>query len=261
MKYSTELHASGELSCDEPYGVRIHGMDIEVDPYDRPFWDKAALGLWEPHTFDVLSRMLTPDSVYCDLGAWIGPTVLFAAKRCRYVVCVEPDPVAHQRLATNLRLNNVDNVTLFPFALSDKTGQQRIASFRGKLGDSMASLLAHGPSLSGAEVETVTWDAFGSACDVDAFDFIKIDIEGSEFDLLPKMEEYLVRQKPMVYLSLHPHLLPPESKEKAVRDIFYYMEMYRYCLTPDLQKVNTQNLCFHGKNAYRGTFLFADSLG
>lgn len=258
MTHCTNQPDKNGSPCDEPYTINIRGTKLRVDPYDTPFWDKITQDIWEPHTFDILSKMLGPNSVYCDLGAWIGPTVLYAAQKCRHVVCVEPDPVAYQRLDNNLRLNNVKNVTPFQFALSHETGRQRLGSFKRKLGSSMSSFLAQDRSLPGAEVDTVTWDAFSALCEVDSFSFIKIDIEGAEFKLMPTMKAYLARQKPSVYLSLHPHRLPTDSKEDAVRTIFSAMDMYRHCLTPDLRQVNTQDLSFNTKNAYRGTFLFTD---
>ncbi|XPV77991.1 MAG: FkbM family methyltransferase [Desulfovibrio sp.] len=211
-----------------------------------------------------MDKLLHKKTRYCDLGAWIGPTVLFAANRCEHVTCVEPDPIARKRLKTNLSLNNITNVQIFNQAVSHTNGQQRLASPRGKLGDSMATLLRQDPSLPYKTIQTITWQNFitkyrSITSTSGIFDFIKIDIEGAEFTLIPTMEEYLKRHTPTLYLSLHPHLLQPNNRKKSVQKLFHALTMYKHCFTPDLIEINTSNLEISPQNPYRGTFLFTNN--
>ena len=93
------------------------GERYRVAPGNRKFWRKVDAGQWEPETFTVLARCLRADSVYVDVGGWVGPTVLFAAAQGASVYCVEPDPVAYERLLANLRINKVAGVQSFHGAL------------------------------------------------------------------------------------------------------------------------------------------------
>ncbi|MEY8839315.1 FkbM family methyltransferase, partial [Cribrihabitans sp. XS_ASV171] len=65
------------------YRVRGHcpttlgDLPFRGDPYHSKFWRKAAAGGWEPETFGVLERHLSAERDYLDIGAWIGPTVMY----------------------------------------------------------------------------------------------------------------------------------------------------------------------------------------
>ena len=71
--------ASHELS------VFAHRRAFRVQAADgrRDFWRRVGSGLWEPQTFEVFERFLRPDRSYVDIGAWIGPTVLYGAMLSR----------------------------------------------------------------------------------------------------------------------------------------------------------------------------------
>ena len=92
------------------YPGRLGGEAYRLDPYHSKFWRKASAGDWEPATFAVLDAHLRPDRDYIDIGAWIGPTVLYAARKARHVWCFEPDPTAFRALSWNLELNGIENV-------------------------------------------------------------------------------------------------------------------------------------------------------
>ena len=129
--------------------------------------------------------ILSPDSDYLDIGAWIGPTVLYGASKARHVWCFEPDPTAYPYLAWNLDLNGFENVSAFGVALSDQFGVARMASVRGEPGDSTSSLLHDGAH--GSDALTIAWDQFEAVNDLSGVSLVKMDIEGAEFFVLPSV--------------------------------------------------------------------------
>lgn len=205
------------------------GEAYHCDPEHISFWRKVDNGLWEPATFTAFDSLLAEDSVYCDIGAWIGPTVLYAARRCTQVYCFEPDRVAYMYLLQNLKLNKLENVLPFNMALSAENGLSRMASPRGKQGDSMTSLLRPDGD-RGMEVLCLTWRNWLEFVGNPQFDTIKIDIEGGEFALLPAIADYLSEKKPKLYLSLHPHLLPKEERVGAMSKIVNVLQVYGSCV-------------------------------
>lgn len=197
------------------YAGQLNGEPFRLDPYHSKFWRKASEGRWEPETFGVLDQYLSPDSDYLDIGAWIGPTVLYGARKARHVWCFEPDPTAYRHLAWNLDLNGIDNVSAFGVALSDRFGVARMASVRGEPGDSTSSLLHDGAH--GSDALTIAWSQFEAASDLTKVSLVKVDIEGAEFMVLPSLLPWLQKQRPALYLSLHSPLL---GEDKA----FHYTE-------------------------------------
>lgn len=193
------------------YPVRMRGRDFRCDPDHISFWSKVSAGAWEPQTFEVLDSILKPGGVHLDIGAWIGPTVLHASLRSQQVFCLEPDRVAYMYLLANLKLNRLENVVPFNLAVAAEGSLARMASPRGKRGDSMSSLLLPDGN-AGQDVVVAGWQQWLDLAGEPVFSSIKMDIEGGEFELLPAMAEYLQYHRPALYLSLHPHLLPEAER-------------------------------------------------
>ncbi|WP_170509222.1 FkbM family methyltransferase [Ruegeria arenilitoris] len=206
------------------YAGNLNGEAFRLDPYHSKFWRKASAGDWEPETFAVLDQHLSPDRDYLDIGAWIGPTVLYGARKARHVWCFEPDPTAFRHLAWNLDLNDIRNVSAFGVALSDRFGVARMASVRGEPGDSTSSLLHDGAH--GTNALTIAWDQFATATDLSGISLVKMDIEGAEFAVLPTLADWLQDQKPALYLSLHAPLLDESKRSEPVEALLATLSFY-----------------------------------
>ena len=178
--------------------TKILGIPFLVDPYHISFWHATARGSWEPEVLESLDRFLNRDSVYLDVGAYIGPTVLFAARKCKKVYCFEPDPDAYEYLAWNLRLNRLRNVVPFCMALTTESGIRSMASPDGMLGTSKTSLLVESESLERIEVPCIGWSEWQRLFAPPQIDVIKVDIEGGEFELLPAMAPFLRANRPHI---------------------------------------------------------------
>jgi FkbM family methyltransferase len=211
------------------YPVNIDGSLYHCDPDHISFWSKISKGCWEPETFAALKRLLVADSSYCDIGAWIGPTVLYAAKICKNVYCIEPDRVAFMYLLQNIKLNHLENVLPFHLALSgEKDAICRMASPRGRRGDSMTSML-RADGVSGVEVLCLRWQTWLDLAGKPKIGCIKMDIEGAEFALLPEMKDYLAAHKPGLFVSLHPHLLPKDERALGMSRVVEVLQLYDNC--------------------------------
>ncbi|WP_170476305.1 FkbM family methyltransferase [Ruegeria arenilitoris] len=205
----------------------LNGEPFRLDPYHSKFWKKASSGLWEPETFEVLDRYLSPDRDYIDVGAWAGATVLYASRRARHVWCFEPDPVAYRFLNWNLELNNIRNVTAFGVALWNSTGILRMSSLGGEPGDSMTSVLA--ANENGTDVVSLAWEQFSEKVDLSDVSLVKMDVEGAEFSLVPALQPWLKVQKPAFYLSTHVPFLNESEKSAATQSLADSLAFYKNC--------------------------------
>lgn len=171
----------------------------------RAFWDWYETKTWEPETTAVFARFLRPDTRYVDLGAWIGSTVLLAAPQVSLVVCAEPDPLAFAVLTENLALNPdaAAKTVAVRAALGASDGMVTLSS-TGAGGDSNSSVVRPGDAGAHWQTEQVSFATLLSRAGIDAADFVKIDIEGAEYDLVPAMQEQPART---LYMALHPNLL------------------------------------------------------
>ncbi len=210
------------------YAGSLGGVPFRLDPYHSKFWRRAGAGAWEPETFATLDSYLGPDQDYIDIGAWIGPTVLFAATKARHVWAFEPDATAFRHLAWNIELNGLRNISALPVALSDHTSIARMASFGGEPGDSMTSLL-NAEAAGGSDVVTLDWAAFAASADLSAVSLVKMDVEGAEFALLPALLPWLKAQRPALYLSTHAPYLAAEERAARMADLAESLSFYAHC--------------------------------
>ncbi|PEM05402.1 methyltransferase FkbM [Bacillus cereus] len=173
----------------------------------RTAWNLINNNSWEEYTFNILDKFLDEHHSYLDIGAWVGPTVLYGANLAKHVYAIEPDPIAFQELKKNLDLNPSisSKITLVHAALSSQTGT--INLYKGnEYGDSTSSLIP-GNSVHSCIVNCMTIDELITTYNIKHFNFIKIDIEGSEYSLIPSMQKFLEIEKPTLYLSIHPPFL------------------------------------------------------
>ena len=213
-----------------------------VNNHEAAFWDRVESGDWEPLTYRVFDRFLDPSHSCLDIGAWIGPTALYAASRARHCYALEPDPVAFASLRENVALNPslARRTTLFQQCLAPACGPIRIGNRTSPAGgDSMSSLL-FASSAVGWQAQGITLERFFSDHAIHDCSFIKMDIEGGEFDVLPASAAWLAAHRPTLYLSLHPTFVPdPHLRIPALHAA---LSCYRHVLTPGLQPIPLETI-------------------
>ena len=204
----------------------IGGFPVRVHPGDRSFWVDTYFGCWEEETLAWIRSHVRPGIQFGDIGAWVGPTSIFAAKLGAKVTCFEPDPVAYERLLFNLRTNVPGRVAPFNLALGAVDGIRRLAPLAKELGQSGSSLYAPEGKDESARVFALSWTSAVRLLDLPAFDVMKIDIEGGEAELLPEMMPWLREHRPHLLLGIHWSFIPSERRPGLSEALEQLYELY-----------------------------------
>jgi len=183
--------------------LRDKQLEVVSGSHDL-FWQEVNKGIWEGSTFRIFDRFLDPRHSYIDIGAWIGPTLLYGCQLSRTVYGLEPDPIAFAELDRNVSMNKplTDNIHLVNACIAPKSGEVALGS-RGAGGDSTSSLL-FARKRTHWTVRGWQFEDFIREYAVTDCNFIKMDIEGGEYEILPTMSEYLQEHRPTLHLSMHP---------------------------------------------------------
>jgi len=209
---------------------------IKIGRYGKSFFVSGNLeylwfwvfGSWERNTYKAFDKYLDPNHSYIDIGAWIGPTVLYGAQIAKKVYAIEPDPIAFKELEKNVSLNPElkNNIELHEKCINSYSGQTKFGNMIAG-GNSTSSLLFADSKVSWI-VEAVTMDQFVEENNITDCDFIKMDIEGGETVVLPAMKQYLEKNKPVLFISLHPLFFqhPAEDMKKIIDVLMIYKNVY-----------------------------------
>ena len=210
-KRGTDLARSVKNYHPQKISINKNGKCFTVDSTklrSYKFW-KVYMGKgWEPETFKIFDEFLDKNHSYIDIGSYIGPSVLYGSQLAKHCFAIEPDPIAFQELKNNIELNDhlKPHITLSKYCISDSIGTAKFFVPNEKLeygGGGSSSLLDWKNKKNFWEVQTTTLQQFIQSFSITDCNFIKIDIEGAEFDLIPSMSGYLKNQKPTLFIEIH----------------------------------------------------------
>lgn len=210
--------------------MRAQLRDVEMtvaapDPSLRKFWRRAEAGEWEADTLAYLDAALTaagPSPLFVDVGAWIGPTTLFAAGKGARVVSLEPDPAARAELLDNLAANPelAERVTVVAAALDHGGKPLALYPHSKRFGASKTSSL---PDASGISVVAPTLNADALAARARRAGtwsgaVVKVDIEGHEFSVGAEIGRLIRTLGAAALISTHPRSAFDAARDGAVAE-------------------------------------------
>ncbi len=204
------LYPSGKkVKIRSPYGS---GLYFWLDRYtDNGF----ILGFYEKELARLLYDSVKKDTVFYDLGAHWGYFSILAAKFVGpkgKVYAFEPMSDNYKRLTRNIRINEIKNIEALNLAVSNIDGTLHFSNNN----DTFANTYVNATKDNFIEVTTVSLDKFIEQKDARPPDFIKIDVEGAEADVLNGAEQTIRKYRPVIHLSTHDiHLKGVDERCKA----------------------------------------------
>jgi FkbM family methyltransferase len=180
--------------------IAIHSHTFRVEPHW--FWGQFGSG-WELDTFRVFQRYVRSDRPYVDVGAWVGPTLLYAAALgAPSIVAVEANPRTAEHLARTVNYNPalLQTVKIINRCVHKEAGTFNFGNADGSESTSSASsLIGHG-----FQVQSILlWDLLESTDTLNA-SLLKIDIEGAEVFIGSDLLRLSGQRDLAIHLSLHP---------------------------------------------------------
>jgi FkbM family methyltransferase len=146
-----------------------------------------------------MERNLQKGSLVLDVGANHGIVSLECALfvgRAGEVHAFEPAPGTYAHLLRHLKINNIDNVSVFNVAVGERTGSAKLRVYKKATGAATLSELDQDHVADNViEVKTVTLDQHCDAHGIRRVDLLKIDIEGHELFALRGARQILANKR------------------------------------------------------------------
>ena len=183
----------------------VNGCEIRCDL--RQYVDRHIffVGLYEPVELYLLMQLLEPGHTVVDGGANVGLYSIMmstAVGQGGSVHAFEPVPATHATLGDNIGRNRLANVTVSNAALSDQPGVVSLGLAADKVGNDGAFGVGHHAPITAIDVTTITLDEYAVGHNLNRIDFVKLDVEGSEFRALRGMLRILKRDEPMLLVEI-----------------------------------------------------------
>ncbi len=153
---------------------------------------------------------LTRQTVY-DVGSYDGLYTLYFAKTVGkegWVIAFEPNPNNFAQLVNNVKLNGFKNVKAFKIGIGEEKKRVTLV-FRntypgsGSIQQDIKAYHLRHRGLKSIEIEIDSIDGQIVSHDLPGPDFVKIDVEGAELDVLIGMKETIERYKPRLFIEVH----------------------------------------------------------
>lgn len=166
-----------------------------------------------------------------DIGAHIGLCTLPLTHLTNRVFSFEASPTNLRYLNNHININNCSNVTIVPY-LVGKKNSEIIDFYDTGDGSGIPSIVnlkfkKKNIVINHIKVKQINLDNFVKENFIIP-DVIKIDVEGSEFNVLDGAKLILKSYRPKIIISLHPEHL--KLLNRNVSEIYDYCEQYSYDL-------------------------------
>jgi FkbM family methyltransferase len=152
-------------------------------------------------------RSIRPGARVWDIGANLGFFSLLAARLAGpegHVVAWEPVPANAAAVRLNAKLNGfAPLIEVREEAVSSRAGHAPLHVVADASWSHLADRGEHRLTRETVDVPTVVLDDLVAAGEVDPPDFLKIDVEGSEVDVLRGARAVLAAHRPLVVCELH----------------------------------------------------------
>jgi FkbM family methyltransferase len=193
---------------------------VIVDPHDPIQSIQAQGAFYEAEELESIRPWIKRGSIFVDIGANTGQHGIFAVKILGAARAVFFEPIAQTRriLLENIKLNAMEgrcDVSMLGIALSNREGSADFQTNHANLGGS--SIRAE---TSGA-IRLMRGDDCLRGMNID---FIKIDTEGHETEVLEGLEETIACQRPTLLVEV-------DDKNRAFLDAFVSRHDYAVAKT------------------------------
>lgn len=183
--------------CDQLGSDRVYySLDSEIGK--RLFF----YGGFEEKEFDNLKKFIKSDSVVLDIGANIGISSLFFSKMADngLIFSFEPAKDTFSILLKNVKKMN--NIVPLNFGFSNTNG---LATFYENSDDAYSGFkdTKRKKIINKTKALLFKLDSFFGLLNLEKIDFIKIDVEGLEYDVLSGGSEIIEKYRPIIFCEIY----------------------------------------------------------
>ena len=198
----------------------VHPFYFHIHPNDTCVSDCLKSGvLFEKFLLSFVKQFIDPNKNILDIGANIGVHTVVYANYVQKgkVYAFEPQKVVYEILTSNLQVNNCTNVIPYNFGASNVNDTFYMNAFYDEKANQGAFRICPKEESTGLDIQCRRIDELG----ITNIGYVKIDVEGHEYETLVGMERTLQANMPVMLIEVH-------ESSPTKQDVFAFLEKIGY---------------------------------
>jgi FkbM family methyltransferase len=214
-------------------------------------------GEWSELEIDLYKDIIKINDIIIEVGSHIGSHAIPLAKIVKegYIYAYEPQLLLFDLLNNNIKHNDISNIKTYLEAVSSHEKKAKLNQVDYQLiyenkdevnsgGLDFKELISENGSY---EINIITLD--NKYKHLQKLDFIKIDAEGNEFDILKGSKDLLKKFNPIIYCEFHPNQIKEKNK------ILNFLKNFDYIFYDHMTPLfNINNFKENKLNIFRNIF-------
>lgn len=205
---------------------------------------ELALGTYEIPIQNIFAQHLQAGDVFYDIGANVGFFTIIASKlvgNTGKVYAFEPGKGNANSIRHNARLNDFNQIEVIEKAVSNTSGEGQLLLAKYSGGHALATADAP-PDLAGeVTIDLVSIDDLIAQNRITPPNFVKVDVEGAELDVLKGMSETIKTYQPTIIYEVDDS--DRAGYERKYRELADFLESLNYQVTQIENSYDTIDWC------------------
>ena len=187
---------------------------------------------YEKENILFLKEKCNPNMIIFDIGAHLGLMSMICSQLLQKkgkIYSFEPTPKTFEILKKVIKINKASDLVIpinKAVAKENKTIDFYLSEDEGSNSNSLVS--KNHRERKPIQIQVTSLDLFTKENNIKQIDLIKIDAEGSEYDVLLGAQNIISAFKPIIILALHPPLI--KNNGHNIEDIYEFLIAHNYCI-------------------------------
>lgn len=172
---------------------------------------------YERDVLDAIKKNIPTEGVILDIGANIGNHTVFFSKECnaKKIYAFEPVGKTFEILQKNICINNLEKVVeLYNAGIGSINGKAELEHFDADNFGSSRIVASENGSIQLMSIDEMNFN--------EQIKFVKIDVEGGEYNVLEGMKKRLMLDKPSIFIEIWDKNF--EKVNKLLEQMNYHIE-------------------------------------
>jgi len=179
---------------------------------------------FEPKMVKLFQTLINDYDLVMDIGANIGCTSILFGELAEQVISFEPSTTTYNLLQKNIKQSGLENIILFNYALGSSNAFSEITySPDNRSGGFISNQTKISSGHVTEKIEIKKLDDIIDDLNIQKIDFIKIDVEGFEKEVIEGARSTIERFRPIIVLELN-HWCLNAFQRITIPDFFDYLQ-------------------------------------